>query len=319
MADAPLTAAGVPRGARRRGAPRPAGGRPRFRPDPNRAGYWFILPALLLLLGLILYPLVSGFVVSLFNTNLLNRWDFVGGRYFIESLSDPRVWQTLGTTFAYTFSVVAGNLVIGTGLALLLNKAMRGRAWFRAILILPWLFPEVVVALVWKWILNPVYGPLNYLLSVFGYHGPPIEWLDSPSGALAGVIFASIWKGYPLVMIMVLAGLQAIPGELYEAASLDGAGRARSFWSVTLPGLRPVLVITVILETVWYFKQFTIPWIMTSGGPVGATRLISLDIYQTAFGSFQFGRASAIAVIVFAICLAISFVYRRIIRDDNDR
>lgn len=319
MADAPIAAADPSRVRRRTRGRKPSGERPRFRPNPEHAGYWFILPVLLILLAFVLYPLVTGVVVSLFDTNLLNRWEFVGPRYFLESLGNPRVWQTLGTTFLYTFGVVAGNLVVGTFLAVLLNRAMRGRAWFRAILILPWLFPEVIVALVWKWILNPLYGPLNALLGVFGYSGPPIDWLNTPSGALAGVIFASIWKGYPLVMIMVLAGLQTIPGELYEAASLDGAGRIRSFFSITLPSLKPVLVIVVILETVWYFKQFTIPWIMTSGGPVNATRLISIDIYQTAFQSFQFGRAASVAVIVFLICLAISFVYRRIIRDDNDR
>lgn len=291
---------------------------PGFRPNQDHAAYWFILPALVVMLVLIVYPLVNGFVLSMFNTNLVNRWDFVGGKYFVETLTQSVFWKTIGRTFLYAFSVVAGNLVVGTILALLLNRAFRLRVLFRAILILPWLFPEVVVALVWKWIFNPLYGPLNHILAILGYTGQPIQWLETPAGALASVIFASIWKGYPLVMIMVLAGLQAIPKDLYEAAELDGAGKVASFRHITLPGLRPVLLIVVILETVWYFKQFTIPWVMTAGGPVNATRLISIDIYRAAFESFQFGRAATIAVLVFFICLAITIVYRKAIRDDDN-
>ncbi|WP_034661268.1 carbohydrate ABC transporter permease [Cellulomonas sp. KRMCY2] len=270
------------------------------------------------MLVLIVYPLVNGFVLSTMDTNLVNRWEFVGGKYFVETLTQRAFWQRIGTTFLYAGAVVAGNLVVGTSLALLLNKAFRGRTVVRAILILPWLFPEVVVALVWKWIFNPLYGPLNHVLAIVGYSGEPIQWLETPSGALAGVIFASIWKGYPLVMIMVLAGLQSIPKERYEAAELDGAGKVASFIHMTLPGLRPVLLIVVILETVWYFKQFTIPWVMTAGGPMNATRLISIDIYRAAFESFQFGRAAAIAVLVFVIVLAITVVYRKAISDDDD-
>jgi ABC-type sugar transport system permease subunit len=287
----------------------------RFRPDARYAPYWFILPALVALLALIVYPLVRGVVISFYNTNLLDKWDFVGLRYYISELTSATLWSALGRTSVYTFFVVVGNLAVGTGLALLLNGSFRFRTAFRAILILPWLFPEVVVAIVWTWLLNPLYGPTHQLMQLFGYHGGPVEWLNSPTGAMAGVVVASIWKGYPLVLITVLAGLQTISHDLYEAAALDGAGRMRSFWHITLPGLRPVMLVVVILETIWYFKQFTIPWQMTSGGPVDATRLISIDIYSTAFQNFQFGRAGAMAVIVFLIVLAISFVYRRAIRE----
>jgi multiple sugar transport system permease protein len=316
MADAIAEVRGARKRAPRFGAPSFGPKRKRvFHADRHNAGYWFILPALVLLLALIVYPLVSGFVISLFNTNLLAQWNFVGLQYYISNLASSELWADIGTTLIYTFGVVAGNLIVGTVLAVLLNRKMRFRTVFRAILILPWLFPEVVVAIIWKWLLNPLYGPTTQILALFGYHGAPVQWLDTPVGAMAGIIIASIWKGYPLVLITVLAGLQTIPSDLYEAAGLDGAGKIRSFFSITLPNLRPVLLIVVILETVWYFKQFTIPYVMTSGGPVDATRLISLDIYQTAFSDFQFGRAASMAVIVFAICLAITFIYRRIIRE----
>lgn len=313
MADLPLSAR-----APQLGGPRRSASSRRFRLTSARAGYAFVLPAALVMLGLIIYPLINGFVLSVFNTNLVRRWTFVGPKYFIEELTNPEFLGKLGVTLEYAFLVVAGNLIIGMGLALLLNKPMPFRALFRAILILPWLFPEAIVALVWKWMFNPLYGPLTGLLQAFGIHNPP-NLLDSPTGAMAAIVFASVWKGYPLVLIMVLAGLQTIPQELYEAAELDGAGRLHSFINVTLPGLRPILVIVVILETVWWFKNFTIPYLLTAGGPVGSTSLISLEIYNTAFQSFQFGRAAAMAVIVFVICLAISLIYRRLIKDDVNK
>jgi multiple sugar transport system permease protein len=292
--------------------------RARSGPATNgRSGYWFILPAALTMLLLIAYPLLYGFYISGFDTNLINRWDFVGVRYYTEAFADPAFRKSLGTTLLYAVSTVAGTLVVGTGLALVLNREMRFRTVFRAILILPWLFPEVVVALVWKWMFNPIYGLFNYILQGAGLSSDPIQWLDDPNAALPGVVIASVWKGYPLVMILILAGLQSIPRELYEAAAIDGGNGRQLFRHITLPGLAPVMLVTVILETVWWFKHFTIVWLLTSGGPVDATNVVSIDIYRTAFQNFDFGRAAASAVIVFFICLLISVVYRRVLPDDK--
>lgn len=298
------------------GGPRRSAASRRFRVSSSRAGYWFVLPAAVIMAGLIIYPMINGFVLSLFNTNLVNKWQFVGPKYFIQVLTNPDFLTKLGITAEYALLVVAGNLVIGLGLALLLNRPMRFRTLFRAILILPWLFPEAVVALIWKWLMNPLYGPVNGVLQAVGIIHEPVDWLGTPQGAFATIVFASIWKGYPLVLIMMLAGLQTIPKDLYEAAELDGAGPVNSFLSVTLPGLRPILVIVIILETVWWFKNFTIAYLLTAGGPVGSTSIVSVEIYNTAFQNFQFGRAAAMAVIVFFVCLLISLVYRRLIKDD---
>jgi multiple sugar transport system permease protein len=282
-----------------------------------RSGYLFIFPAALTLGLLVLYPLLSGFYISAFNTNLVNRWKFVGVDYYVQALSDPAFLRSLVITLTYAVMVVGGTVVVGTALALLLNREMRFRTVYRAVLILPWLFPEVVVALLWKWIFNPIYGMSNHLLMTLGVVDAPVQWLDDPGTAFWSVVVASVWKGYPLVMILVLAGLQSIPKELYEAASIDGANKVQLFRHITLPGLAPVLVVTVILETVWWFKHFTIVWLLTAGGPVDATNVVSIAIYRTAFQNFQFGRAASSAVIVFFICLAISIVYRRVIRDDR--
>jgi len=270
------------------------------------------------MLVLIAYPLLYGVYISGFNTNLLNKWDFVGLKYYIQILSDTEFLNKIWITLKYAALVVAGNFVVGMSLALLLNREIKFRLLFRAILILPWLFPDVVVALLWKWLYNPLYGLFNYLLQSLHLINTPIEWLDSQHFALFGVAIASVWKGYPLVMIMLLAGLQSISKDLYEAAEIDGCNKWQLFRHITIPGLMPVTLVVLILETVWWFKHFTIVWLLTAGGPINVTSVVSIDIYRTAFQSFQFGRASAMAVIVFVICLLMSYVYRRLL-ETNDQ
>jgi len=270
------------------------------------------------MLVLIAYPLLYGVYISGFNTNLLNKWDFVGLKYYIQILSDTEFLNKIWITLKYAALVVAGNFVVGMSLALLLNREIKFRLLFRAILILPWLFPDVVVALLWKWLYNPLYGLFNYLLQSLHLIKTPIEWLDSQHFALFGVAIASVWKGYPLVMIMLLAGLQSISKDLYEAAEIDGCNKWQLFRHITIPGLMPVTLVVLILETVWWFKHFTIVWLLTAGGPINVTSVVSIDIYRTAFQSFQFGRASAMAVIVFVICLLMSYVYRRLL-ETNDQ
>ena len=266
---------------------------------------------------LVLYPLIYGFVISLFDTNLINRWDFVGLEHFTRALTNPVFMKSIGTTVLYSGMIVAGTMIVGTVLALVLNMDIPFRTFFRVILILPWLFPEVVVALLWKWMFNPIYGILSQIFVTLGLTNEPIAWLEDPNAALFSVVIASVWKGFPLVMVLVLAGLQSISADLYEAASLDGANKLNLFRHITLPGLAPILLVTVILETVWWFKHFTIVWLMTAGGPIDATNIVSIAIYRTAFQNFQWGQAAALAAIVFVICLAASMVYRRVIRDER--
>ncbi|BDZ41959.1 ABC transporter permease [Paraoerskovia sediminicola] len=264
------------------------------------------------------YPIVYGIGLSLFDTNLVNRWDFVGLDNYGRLARDSGFLDSIVITFAFAFMVVAGNLVVGTGLALLLNRGLRFTTFFRAVLILPWLFPEVVVALIWKWMYNPVYGLFNHDLQAMGVIDEPVAWLDDPNLALVAVALAAIWKGYPLVMVLVLAGLQTVPKELYEAASLDRAGGFGKFRHVTLPGIRPVLLAVIVLETAWWFKHFTIVWLLTNGGPAGATNVVSIDIYERAFKNFQWGDAAASAVVVLIICLALSAIYQKVLhRDDS--
>ncbi|TBL75734.1 carbohydrate ABC transporter permease [Paenibacillus thalictri] len=281
------------------------------------AGFYFALPAIFIMLALIAYPLVYGVGISFFDTNLLNKYDFRGLTNYLDVLTDSGFLKKLYITVKFTIMVVVGNFVVGFAFAMLLNMNIKGRAFFRAILVLPWLFPEVVVALIWKWLFNPLYGLLNYYLMEFHLVKEPLDLLGNPQLALISVAVPAIWKGFSLVLVMILAGLQSISQDLYEAAEIDGANVWQLIRNVTVPGLMPVLTVTLILETVWWFKHFTIIYLLTSGGPVDATSVLSIDIYKQAFEQFQFGRASAMAVLVFLICLLISYVYRRMLKEHD--
>lgn len=289
-----------------------------YKKRESRSGYFFTLPALLVVFSLIIYPLGYAIFISTQRTNLISEWGFVGVRYYAELLTDAEFLNSLRISLVFAFFVVVGNFVVGLLLAVILNQKIKFATVFKIILMLPWLLPEVVVALIWKWLFNPTYGLINYILNSIGIIDSDVSWFDSSTSALAGVIFVATWKGYPIVMIMMLAGMKNIPQERYEAAAVDGASRLQQFRHITLPGLRPIFLVTLILETAWWFKHFTIIWLMTSGGPAGATKVVSIDIYQQAFANFNFGLAAAESVIILSILLAASYIYSRAIRDDND-
>lgn len=280
------------------------------------AGYWFALPAALAMLGLIVYPMFYGLYLSFYNTNLVNKWKFVGIKYYIQAITKPEFYTSLFLTFGFMILVVAGHFILGFILANLLNKSFNGRTFFRVIFMLPWLFPESVIALLFTWIMNPMYGILNSILKNLGIISANISWLGSAKLAFPAVVFACIWKGYPLVMTMVLSGMQSISHDLYEAAEIDGANKWQQFMNITIPGLKPVLTTTLILDSVWWFKQYTLVYTMTNGGPGTATNLISLNIYGTAFNDLQFGKAAAWGIIVFVICYVISKMYRMVLKDE---
>lgn len=280
-------------------------------------GYGFILPAAITLLALVTYPLLYGAYLSLFDTNLVNKWEFVGLGHYLDIFSDTVFLQRIWLTLLFTLLTVSGHFFFGTVLALILNMKLRGQVFFRALLIIPWLLPEVVVGLLWKWLFNPMYGLFNHILIELHLISEPISWLGSDSYAFIAIVIVCIWKGYPMIMMMILAGLQSISEDQYEAAKIDGCNRVKAFRYVTVPGLMPVLLVSLILDTVWWFKHFTMIWILTQGGPGNETNVISIDIFKQAFEFFNFGKASAMAVLVFFVCFLIGFVYRRIFGDED--
>ncbi|WP_408609923.1 carbohydrate ABC transporter permease [Lachnotalea glycerini] len=284
--------------------------------NKDAAGYGFISPAAMAMLALIVYPMFYGLYLSFFNTNLVNKWKFVGFKYYLQAITKSDFYSSVFLTFGFMILVVAGHFILGFILANCLNKKFIGRTFLRVIFMLPWLFPESVIALLFTWIMNPMYGILNSILKGLGLISSSISWLGSAKLAFPAVVFACIWKGYPLVMTMVLSGMQSISQDLYEAAEIDGANKWRQFLNITIPSLKPVLTTTLILDSVWWFKQYTLVYTMTNGGPGTATNLISLNIYGTAFNDLQFGKAAAWGIIVFIICYIISKVYRMVLKDE---
>ena len=280
-------------------------------------GYLFAFPIVFMLAALIIYPMAYGFYISFFNTNLVTKWKFVGFKYYIEAFTDPSFYKSVLLTFEFMIFVVIGHFVLGFILATLLNREFRGRTVFRVIFMLPWLFPEAVIALLFTWIMNPMYGILNSILRGLGLISTNLSWLGSNSFAFPSVVFVCIWKGFPLVMTMILAGLQSISKDYYEAAELDGAGRWKQFQYITLPSLKPILTTVLILDCVWWFKQYTLVYTMTAGGPGTSTSLISLSIYGTAFNDLRFGKASAWGILVFIICYLINLVSKVVMKDDE--
>ncbi|MHB8063448.1 MAG: carbohydrate ABC transporter permease [Ruminiclostridium sp.] len=280
--------------------------------------YLFIAPALITVLVLIIYPIIYGAALSLFNTNLTTRWDFTGPKNYKYIFENVDFIKSLLVTFKFTVIVVLGHFIFGTWFAVLLNKKLRFRAVFRSILMVPWLFPEIVFGVLWKWILNPMYGIFNSLLMQFNIIHTPISWLGSVQFAFPSMTVIAIWKGFPFLMLMVLAGLQAIPDELYEAGEIDGCAGFKAFRYITLPSVMPVLSVTLILDTVSWFKHFNLVSILTMGGPGNSTMLVSNYIYNTAFLNFNFGEASAMATIVFIICFMIGVFYKKFLMKKDD-
>lgn len=278
--------------------------------------YGFILPACLTILILVVYPILYGIYISFFDTNLVNKWEFVGLRYYFQALTDTSFLHSLWMTVIFTVSVVVGHFFIGFVFASILNMDIRFRTVLRGILILRWLFPDVVIAYLFKWILITQGGIVNELLLHFGLISDPIGWLSTSATAFPCVILVSIWKGYPLVMVQILAGIQTISTDMYQAAEIDGANLWQRFRYVTIPALKPILTTILILDTVWVFKQFTLIWLMTSGGPGSSTMVSAIEIYKNAFSYFKYGLASAQSVYILLICYLIGVVFRRLLRDD---
>ena len=289
-----------------------------FAKRESRSGMIFAGPAALFMFALVIYPMAYGMFISTQKTNLIDEWEFVGAKYYLQLISDSEFYQTLSTTTAFAACVVIGTMVLGLLLAVIVNQKIPLVNFFKVILMLPWLFPEVVVGLIWKWIFSPLFGLLNHFLFTFNLIETETDVLGKETTAFIGVVFVCIWKGYPIVMLMMMAGMKNIPQERYEAAAIDGANQWQQFRHITLPGLKPIILVAIILETAWWFKHFTIIWLMTAGGPAGRTEVVSLEIYLQAFTNFNFGRAAAESVIILAILMIVSLFYARALRDESE-
>lgn len=272
----------------------------------RRIGWLLALPALLLLLGVFAYPIAQAIWQSLFTQNLGTKLqpEFSGWGNYGRMTQDGRFWQTLGNTTIFTGVSVAIEFLLGLAMALVLNQSFRGRGAVRTIAILPWALPTALIALAWTWIFNDQYGVVNDLLSRLGIT-TTVNWLGEPTLAMIAVIIADVWKTTPFVSILLLAGLQSIPSDLYEAHKIDGANSWQSFRQITVPLLMPQIVIALLFRLAQAFGIFDLISVMTGGGPGGATETVSLYVYATVMRYLDFGYGAALVVVTFGLLVLV--------------
>jgi multiple sugar transport system permease protein len=277
-----------------------------------RFAYYLILPSVILITLLNVVPLVQGVIVSLQRQNMIrpNPTAFVGFRHYYRALFEEEIlWASLGRTIIWTAGSVTGGYILALALALLLNREIRGRNFFRALFLVPWVVPDAATALLWKWLYADQYGVINDLLARTGLIAKDIQWLADPQLAMFSVIVVQIWKLTPVMFIVLLAALQNVPKELHEAAELDGAGPVQRFRYVTFPVIRPTSVIITLLASIWTFQSFDIVYLLTGGGPADATEILPTLIYQKAFWASDIGYAAAIGMLMLVCLVILSVAY----------
>ena len=286
--------------------------------NPQRAAWWFLTPALLVLAVFFLLPVIAALGLSLTDYDLYALADirhlrFVALGNYWDLLHQSAFWSALGHTFYFVLAGVPLSIMVSLGAALLLNSPLaRCKPFFRTALFAPVVTTVAAVALVWRYIFNTKYGMANYALGAVGIH--PVDWLGDPHWAMPTIILFAVWKNFGYNMIIFLAGLQAIPGDLYEAARIDGASPLQQFRHITLPMLAPTLLMVSILTVSGYFQLFAEPYVMTEGGPLQSTTSVLYLMYNEGFKWWNFGTASAVAFLLFVIMFAVTALMLRVAR-----
>jgi len=260
----------------------------------------------------VFFPALYTLFLSLTDASLLRlKWDFVGLSNYIRLFADPDFTQILKNTYTYVFITIFFQFTLGLGFALALNSVRRGRAIYGAIIFLPWVLSDVIAVASWKWIFNDTYGLLNYYLGELGLGHP--KWLSTPQLAMAAAIVLNIWKGTPFSTVLELAGLQTIPHEMIESAKVYGASRWQIFRYVTLPMMRTIMLVNIVLITIYTFNIFGLVYAFTGGGPLNYTEIIGLFMYRQGFELGRIGYGASVAVVMFLLNVIIALVYIRII------
>mgnify|MGYP001386050597 FL=1 len=281
-------------------------------------GVLLIAPTVLVFCAVIVYPLVSAIYLSFFSIytpTLEGTW--LGLENYRTLLTKGEFWLSLRTNLIWTAGTLFLQIVFGVGMALVLHQNIWFRSLARSLILFPYFISTVVAVLVWKWLFNDLYGILNYLMMSAGIIDWPVDFLGSMPNAMISVILVGAWKYFPFVVIAVLARLQSIPNHLYESAKIDGAGPIARFFDVTLPQLREVLIVIIMLRAIWDFKEFDLIFLLTGGGPITSTQTLPLLVYKEAFGLNQMGMASAYAVVMMLIMLVFMIIYIRHTRSEE--
>lgn len=286
-----------------------------MRRNQNRFGLRMLLLPTIMLILVSFYPLFNSMYLSFTNTNILKRNQdirFTGIDNFIQFFNDSTAAPSILYSLEYAFACVLISYAAGMFLALLLNRKIRGRAVFRALLLIPWAIPTVVAAANWLWILNDQSGLINIWLLRSGLASEPVLFLADPTMARVTCILVGTWKSYPFMTLSLLAGLQGIPEDVYESAKIDGASGLKSFWYITLPMLKNISMVVVTLMFIWGFNNFDIIYLLTQGGPLKATFTLPIYTYNTAFYRGRMGYASAISMVTLVILFGLCMIYMRV-------
>ncbi len=290
----------------------------RARTREGRFALALLVPSVIAVFGIVVYPILKTLYTSLYavNSPLPGHYNFVGLRNYTFALRQAEFWSAVERTAYFTFLSTGLELVLGMLIALLLNAPLRARWLFRTIVVLPWALPTIVNGAMWRYMFNAQYGVVNAALTQLHIIGSYEAWFSKPFLSLNLVILADVWKNTSLVAFVLLAGLTTIPRVLYEAARVDGYGPVGAFFHITLPLLRPVIVIVLVLRTIEAFKVFDIIYVMTGGGPANGTQSIAFYTYQRAFSDEFFGYGSALAYLIVLFILGFAVLYIRLLRSD---
>jgi multiple sugar transport system permease protein len=278
-------------------------------------GWLYLLPSALLVLLVLGYPVASNIAISLTDKHLLQKTShLVGAANYVTILSDADFYSALNITLVTTLGSVALQVFVGVAAAILLFYTPVLQGFFRTVLILPWMIPVIAIAIIWRWILNDLYGILPYYAVVTGLTHETVSVLSSPLGSLAMIIVIDVWRAYPLIMVSTLAGLQTIPRDHFEVATIEGASGYQTFARVILPSILPILGTMIILRTIWTLNDFARIYLLTGGGPGSSTETIPIYIYKMTWFSRMIGLGSAASVLVLVLLLVLVSVYLKTLR-----
>ena len=278
------------------------------------ASFCFILPALTVLALLLLYPVITSIYYSFTSKHLIKTgYEFVFLQNYIAVLTDKEFWTSFLTNIKWTVTSLFFQILVGFFAALALERIGKGKSFFRTVLIIPWAFPSIVIALSWKWILNGVSGYLPNILVKLGICDAIPQFLSSSALAFPVLVMINVWFGAPLIMVNVLSALQTVPRDQYEAAQVDGASPLQSFLHITLPHIRIVMGLLIVLRTIWIFNSFDMIYLITGGGPAGLTQTVPIYAYNVGWGLKMLGRSSAVTVLLLIFLLLVCALYFRIL------
>ncbi len=287
----------------------------------KRLGYILIAPTIVILVLIVIYPLLYALYISFFHMNVAIPWKgkvFVGLENYINVIEDSTWWHAILRTLYFVIADITIGMTLGLGVALLLNRKFPLKPVIFAIILFPYVLPPIVNALMWRLIYDSNYGFLNGILYQIGFIKGYIPWLSQPKSAIIMLIIANLWQGTPFAIILFLAGLKSIPLELYEAAKIDGSSKWQSFVYITLPLLKPIIYVLVVMKTILTFKIFDLVYALTGGGPSNSTQVVSMKIYNVSFGFLKFGRASAMAYILLGIVACFAIFYQKLFEEKTE-